>query len=112
MFGAFAMFKCENGDSDFLFMHCFEKLEGCKKWDVVRLTLNGKDGVGQDVPVTADAASTRRPIGKKKAKDERNATLTLAAIDASIEKMVSFFSIENKEVADRGATMWKEMLEN
>jgi hypothetical protein len=31
---------------DFTFMHCFKKLEGCMKWDDVRLTLN--DGKGTD----------------------------------------------------------------
>jgi hypothetical protein len=35
----------------------------------------------------------------------------LAAIDASIKKMVSSLSIKNKEAVDRGATMWKATLE-
>ena len=85
-------------------MHCFKKLEGCKKWDAVRFTLN-KDGAGEDGPVEAAAASTGRPIGNKKAKAERNAAPGLAAMDASFENMMSTFSMENKEVADRSAAM-------
>ena len=111
MFDALALYKSENGDKDFLFMHCFKKLEGCKKWDAIRLTINGKDGVREDGPVTPAAVSSGRPIGNKKAKVGRNGVPALAAINASIEKMVSSFSIENKEAADTGAAMWKAMLD-
>jgi hypothetical protein len=35
-------------------MHCFKKLEGCKKWDRVRLTLNdGKTGEEGLIPMTS-----------------------------------------------------------
>ena len=91
-------------------MHCFKKLEGCKKWDALRLTLN-KEGVGEDGPVTAAAASTGRPIGNKKAKAERNAVPALAVMDASFENMISSFSAENKEAADRAADVWKAILD-
>ena len=94
------MFKDQNQGKDFVFMHCFKKLQGCKKWDDIRLTLN-KDNLGGDGPVTPAAASNGRPIGNKKAKAERNAAPGLAAVDASFEKMMSSFSAENKEVADR-----------
>ena len=89
------MYKMKNGGKDFTFMHCFKKLEGCKKWDAIRLTLN-KDGIGEDGPVTAAAASAGRPIGNKKAKAKRNAAPGLAAMDASFDKMMSSFSTENK----------------
>jgi hypothetical protein len=35
----------------------------------------------------------------------------LLALHVFVVKMVSSFSIENKETADRGAAMWKTMLE-
>ncbi|KAK1678997.1 hypothetical protein QYE76_039845 [Lolium multiflorum] len=105
------MYKHRNGDKDFPFTRCFKKLEGCKKWEAVCLTLNDKNHVREDGPIAAAPASAGRPIGNKKVKAERNAAPTLAAIDASIEKMMFSFSIENKEAADRGAAMWKAMLE-
>ena len=104
------MYKSQNGGKDFTFMHCFKKLEGCKKWDAIRLTLN-KDCVGEDGPVTAATASVGRPIGNKKAKAERNAVPGLAAMDASFDKMMSSFSTENKAAADRQAAIWSAILQ-
>jgi hypothetical protein len=61
MIDALKMYKSQNEDKDFLFMHCFKKLEGCKKWDDIRLTLN-KDGIGEDGPVDPVGASTGLPL--------------------------------------------------
>ncbi|KAK1697187.1 hypothetical protein QYE76_013884 [Lolium multiflorum] len=89
-------------------MHCFNKLQGCKKWDDLRHTLN-KDGV--EGPVDSAGASTRRPIGNKKAKTERNTAPALAAMNASLKKMITSFSMENKEAADRAAVVWNAILD-
>ncbi|KAK1692379.1 hypothetical protein QYE76_009076 [Lolium multiflorum] len=74
----------------------------------LRHTLH-KDGV--EGPVDPAGASTGRPIGNKKAKAERNAAPVLAAMDASLEKMITSFSVENKEDADRAVVMWKIILD-
>ena len=37
--------------------------------------------------------------------------MALAAMDASLEKMISSFSMENKEAADRAAVVWKAILD-
>jgi hypothetical protein len=100
MLDALNMYKNQNEDKDFPFIHCFKKLQGCQKWGAIRHTLN-KEGVEEDGPVDPAGASNGRPIGNKKAKIERNAAPTLAAMDASLEKMISSFSTENKEAADR-----------
>ncbi|KAK1618628.1 hypothetical protein QYE76_024145 [Lolium multiflorum] len=102
------VYKVKNKDKDFIFMHCFNKIQGCKKWDDLRHTLH-KDGV--EGPVDPAGASTGRPIGNKKAKAERNAAPVLAAMDASLEKMITSFSVENKEAADRAAVVWKAILD-
>ena len=102
------MYKHQHEDKDFPFMHCYNKLQGCKKWDDLLHTLM-KDG--EDGPIDPAGASTGRPIGNKKAKAERNAAPALAAMDASLEKMISSFSMENKEAADRAAVVWKAILD-
>jgi hypothetical protein len=51
------MYNSENGDKHFLLMHCFEKLEGCKKWNTLCFTIN-KDGAGVDGPIEVTTAST------------------------------------------------------
>jgi hypothetical protein len=88
MLKALEMYKHQHENKDFLFMHCFNKLQGCKKWDDLLHTLL-KDG--EDGPIDLAGASTGRPIGNKKAKAERNAAPVLAAMDASIEKMINSF---------------------
>ncbi|KAK1631210.1 hypothetical protein QYE76_005525 [Lolium multiflorum] len=102
------MYKHQHEDKDLPFMHCFNKLQGCKKWDDVRHTLNknGKDG-----PVDPAGTSTGRPIGNKKAKAERNAVRHWPPWTPPIEKMISSFSMENKEAADRAAVVWKAILD-
>ncbi|KAK1669198.1 hypothetical protein QYE76_057357 [Lolium multiflorum] len=102
------MYKNQHEDKDFPFMHCYNKLQGCNKWDDLLHTLM-KDG--EDVPIDPAGASTGRSIGNKKAKAERNAVPVLAAMDASIEKMITSFSMENKEAADRAAVVWKAILD-
>jgi hypothetical protein len=110
LFDALKMYKNQNEDKDFPFMHCFNRLQGCKKWDAIRHTLN-KDGLWEDGPVNPAGASTGHPIGNKKAKADRNAAPVLAAMDASIEKMITSFSVENKEATDRAAVVWKAILD-
>ncbi|KAK1617892.1 hypothetical protein QYE76_023409 [Lolium multiflorum] len=102
------MYKHQHEDKDFPFMHCYKKLQSCKKWDDLLHTLL-KDG--EDGPVDLASASTGHPIGNKKAKAERNAAPVLEAMDASIEKMITSFLVENKEAADRAAVVWKEILD-
>jgi hypothetical protein len=85
---ALAFYKAENEDKYFTMMHCFKKLEGCKKWDRVWRTLNdGKTG-GEEGPLPSAAASAGRPNGNNKAKAERNAGSSIADIDASINMFV------------------------
>jgi hypothetical protein len=103
------MFKNQNDNKDFVFMHCFKKLQGCKKWDTLCLTLH-KDGEGNG-PKSAGGASTGPPSCNKKAKVEKNVAPALAAMDASLEKMISSFTTENKEAADRAADVWKSILD-
>jgi hypothetical protein len=45
-----------------------------------------------------------------KAKAKRSGGATLAAIDTSIEKMMSSITTENKDTDESGAIMWKTML--
>ncbi|KAK1630431.1 hypothetical protein QYE76_004746 [Lolium multiflorum] len=86
MLDALDMYKNQHEDKDVSFMHCYNKLQGCKKWNDLLHTLM-KDG--EDGPVDPAGASTGWPIGNKKAKAERNAVPILAAMDASIEKMIT-----------------------
>jgi hypothetical protein len=58
------------------------------------------------------AASAGCPIGNQKAKVERNGASSLVGFDATIEKLVSTFSSDNKDRDESGTIMWRAMLEN
>jgi hypothetical protein len=51
------------------------------------------------------ASSDGRPIGNKKAHAERNGASSLVGLDASIDKMVPYFSPDIKERDQRGTDM-------
>jgi hypothetical protein len=67
LYNALKAYKTQNDDKDFAFMHCFKKLEGCKKWNEVRLTLKEAGDIeGLTPPMVA---SVGHPTGHKKAKE-------------------------------------------
>jgi hypothetical protein len=83
---ALDLYKFENVDKDFPMKHCFKKLEGCKKWDRVRLTLNdGKTGEEGPLPTTLTAVGHLG--GTKKANAERNAGTSNSGFDVSINML-------------------------
>jgi hypothetical protein len=91
-------------------MHCFQKLEGCKKWDRVRLTLNdGKTGEEGAIPAAPSAAGC--PTGTKKAKAERNAGSFGGGFEAGIGLFVNSMNTNSKDLYDRSDARWKEIKE-
>jgi hypothetical protein len=104
------LYKVENKGKDFNMMHYFQKLEGCKKWDRVRLTLNeGKKG--EEGPILVAPATAGRPTGSKKAKAERNVGSFGAGFDVSINLFVNSMNAYSKELYDRSNARWKEIKE-
>jgi hypothetical protein len=90
-------------------IHCFQRLEGCRKWDRVRLTLNdGKTGEEGLIPAAATVAEC--PTGTKKAKAKRN-TSSGAGFDVSVNLFVDSMNANSKELYDRSDARWKEINE-
>jgi hypothetical protein len=86
------------------------KLEGSKKWDRVRLTLN--DGnTSEEGPLPAALATAGRPISTKKAKAERNVGSSITGFDVSINIFVDSMNASTKELYDRSDARWKEIKE-
>jgi hypothetical protein len=107
---AIDLYKFENQDKDFPMIHCFKKLEGCKKWDRVRRTLN--DGkTSEEGPAPMALAVVGRPGGNKKAKPERNADSSIAGIDVSLNMFVYSMNANKKEIYERSNARWKEINE-
>jgi hypothetical protein len=88
----------------------FPKLEVCKKWDRVRLTLNhGKTDEEGPIPVAPSAAG--RPTGTKKAKAERNAGSSGGGFEVGVGLVVDSMNANSKELYDRSNARWKEIKE-
>jgi hypothetical protein len=107
---ALKLYKAENEGKEFNMMHCFQKLEGCKKWDRVRLTLNdGKTGEEGPIPVAPSAMG--RPTGTKKAKAERNVGSSGGGFEVGFKLFVDSMNANSKKLYDMSDARWKEIKE-
>ena len=104
------MYKADHKDKSFTMMHCFKKLQGCKKWDKVRDCLNEGKAGDEDGPVAPPASSADHPIGNKKTKAEKYLSSITGGLDPSLEKMIDTFSANNKERDERSHAMWVAVL--
>jgi hypothetical protein len=104
-------YKKLNDDKDFVFMHCFKKLEGYKKWDQVRLTLREvSDGEGPTTPIAASADMPQANVKKAKAAKQASSS-TSSGIDASITKMIELITENSDDSNERSDVRWKAMYE-
>jgi hypothetical protein len=107
---ALKLYKAENEGKEFNMMHCFQKLEGCKKWDRVTLTLN--DGkTGEEGPIPAAPSAAGRPTETKKAKAERNAGPSGGGFEIGVGLFVDSMNANSKELYERSDARWKEIKE-
>jgi hypothetical protein len=107
---ALKLYKVEKEGKEFNMMHCFQKLQGCNKWDRVRRTLNeGK--TGEEGPIPTAASAGRCPTGTKKAKTEMNAGSSGGGFEAGVDLFVDSMNANSKELYDRSDARWKEIKE-
>ncbi|XP_044962126.1 uncharacterized protein LOC123413249 [Hordeum vulgare subsp. vulgare] len=67
MLWMFAMYRADNEDQEFRFLHVFSRIHSCEKWREVRLALDkAKETYNPDAH--APAAAEGRPDGTKKAR--------------------------------------------
>lgn len=69
----FVMYRADNVNQEFKFLHVFSRIESCEKWREVRLTLDkAKETYNTDAPAPATAEGYLD--GTKKARAARDAT--------------------------------------
>ncbi|KAE8795579.1 putative methionyl-tRNA synthetase [Hordeum vulgare] len=84
----FSMYRQDNEDQEFRFLHVFSKIESCKKWRDVWLALaKAKETYNLDVPPSA--AIEGRLDGNRRANTERDATPTAERLQSLIEKCIA-----------------------
>ncbi|KAE8783832.1 putative methionyl-tRNA synthetase [Hordeum vulgare] len=85
MLRMFAMYRADNEDKKFMFLHVFSRIDPCEKWREVRLALDkAKETYNPDA--SAPAAAVGRPDGTKKARVARDAAPAAQRLQASIEQ--------------------------
>ncbi|KAE8805944.1 putative methionyl-tRNA synthetase [Hordeum vulgare] len=68
----FGMYRQDNNDQEFKFLHAFSRIKSCEKWREVRLVLaKAKETYNPEAPATT--ATEGRPDGTKKARAARDA---------------------------------------
>jgi hypothetical protein len=107
---ALKMYKAENEGKEFNMMHCFQKLQGCNKWDRVRRTLN-EGRTGEEGPIPMAPSTAGLPTGTKKAKVDRNAGSSGGCFEAGSGLFVDSMNANSKEIYDRSDARWKEIKE-
>ena len=85
----FDMFRQDNNDLEFKFLHVFTRIESCEKWTECRLALTKtKDDVyNPDAPVSA--AAEGRPDGNKKAQAARDSAPAAERLQSAIEMCIA-----------------------
>ena len=85
----FDMYRRDNNDAEFKFLHVFTWIESCEKWKEVRLALaETKDGVyNPDTPT--EPASAGPPEGNKKAKAAKAGAPAAERMQAAIEQCIA-----------------------
>ncbi|CAM0951258.1 unnamed protein product [Alopecurus aequalis] len=85
----FDMYRRDNNDDEFKFLHVFTRIESCEKWKEVRLALaKTKDRVyNPDTPT--EPASAGRPEDNKKAKAAKAGATAAERVQAAIEQCIA-----------------------
>ncbi|KAE8775879.1 putative methionyl-tRNA synthetase [Hordeum vulgare] len=79
----FNVYRQDNGDQEFKFLHVFSRIESCEKWRDVRLALaKAKETYNPDAPPPIMIEG--RPDGNKRAKAARDTAPAVERLQSSI----------------------------
>jgi hypothetical protein len=119
MLKMFKMYRADNEDIEFKFIHVFRRIEKCDKWAMVRASLGkGKDGAFNPTAPLLAAGQGRPKMGNKKAKQAREDVPAMERLQSSIEKCIAvvvtnYMTREEKEAARevKFVARWDKMFE-
>ena len=107
----FAMFRDDNSDADFKYLHVFKRIDKCEKWAAVRRTLaKAKETYKPDAP-TAGAVDGR-PDGNKGAKKAKYAESAAARVQESIERCIAAAKTRAAEREEKTEARWAVLMTN
>jgi hypothetical protein len=90
MLKMFRMYRADNEDAEFNFIHVFKRIEKCDKWALVRVSLGKGKDVAFDPSASLPAAGQGRPeLGNKKAKQAQEDAPAMERLQSSIKKCIA-----------------------
>jgi hypothetical protein len=98
------MYREDNEDADFKFIHVFKRIEKCDKWAVVRESLGkGKDAAFDPTAPLPAAGQGCPEMGNKKAKQAREDAPVMDRLQSSIDKCIAGVATNNAARKDKEA---------
>ena len=107
----FTMYRRDNLDADFKFLHVYKRIHKCEKWAEVRRTLDkAKETYKPDA--TTPGASEGRPDGHKLVKKGKNADAATARVQESIEHCLADAQARAVLREEKTEARWSALMKN
>jgi len=107
----FTMYRRDNLDADFKFLHVYKRIDKCEKWAKVRRTLDkAKETYKPDA--TTPGASEGRPDGHKLAKKGKNADAATTRVQESIEHCLADAQARAVLREEKTEARWSSLMKN
>ncbi|KAE8818336.1 putative methionyl-tRNA synthetase [Hordeum vulgare] len=107
----FAMYRANNKDQEFKFLHVFSRIGSCKKWREVRLALDkAKETNNPDVPSPIVAEGC--PDSTKKVRAMRDAAHAVEQLQSSIEKCIADAKSSTAKREEKSNARWSALMIN
>ncbi|XP_020147238.1 uncharacterized protein [Aegilops tauschii subsp. strangulata] len=107
----FAMFRDDNSDTDFKYLHVFKRIDKCEKWAAVRRTLaKAKETYKPDAP-TAGAADGC-PDDNKGAKKAKYGETAAARVQEAVEHCIADAETRAAEREEKTEARWAVLMTN
>ena len=107
----FNMFRQDNSDQEFKYLHVFKQIEKCEKWADVRRTLaKAKEKYKPDTPTPG--AADGRPDGNKGAKKGKHVESATARVQESIEHCLADAQTRAALREEKTEARWSALMTN
>ncbi|XP_020200798.1 uncharacterized protein [Aegilops tauschii subsp. strangulata] len=107
----FAMYRDDNSDAEFKYLHVFRRIDRCEKWTAVQRTLaKAKETYKPNAPATC--ATDGRPDGNKGAKKAKYAESAAARVQDSIEHCLADGKTRAAQQEEKTEARWAVLMTN
>ena len=105
------MFRQDNSDQEFKYLHVFKRIDKCEKWaDIWRTLTKAKETYKPDAPTPG--AADGRPDGNKGAKKAKHAESAAARVQESIEHCLADAKTRAAQREEKTEARWAALMTN